>query len=336
MTDEHPPIDFEAPVVELEKRIEELEEFSRRTGVDLSEEIRRLRERAEEKRKTVYQGLSAWQRVILARNPGRPDVLDYIALMCDDFVELHGDRAFGDDKAMVTGLARIDGRRVMLIGQRKGRNTQERIQYNFGSPHPEGYRKALHKMRVAEKFVLPVVTLVNTPGAYPGIGAEERGQAWAIAENLYLMSILKVPVVSAIIGEGGSGGALGICLADRLLILENAYLSVISPEGCAAILWRDSSKAPLAAEMLKLTPGDLLRLGIVDTIVPEPAGGAHRAHKEMGETLKQHILSALDSLEKTPLDALLTARYEKYRRMGKFLETQASKFSQGPGPGGQG
>jgi acetyl-CoA carboxylase carboxyl transferase subunit alpha len=326
MTDEHDPIDFEAPIVELEKRIEELEEFSRRTGVDLSEEIRRLRERTDEKRKTVYEGLSAWQRVMLARNPGRPDALDYVALMCDDFVELHGDRAFGDDKAMIAGLARIGGRRVMLLGQRKGRNTQERIQYNFGSPHPEGYRKALQKMKMAEKFVLPIVTLVNTPGAYPGIGAEERGQAWAIAENLYLMSVLKVPIVSAIIGEGGSGGALGICLADRLMILENAYLSVISPEGCAAILWRDSAKAPLAAEMLKLTPGDLLRLGIVDTIVPEPAGGAHRAHKEMAETLKQHILSALDDLERTPLDLLLSSRYEKYRRMGRFLETESAKF----------
>ncbi|HLG43120.1 MAG TPA: acetyl-CoA carboxylase carboxyltransferase subunit alpha [Planctomycetota bacterium] len=326
MPDETDSMDFEAPLVELEKRIEELEEFSRRTGVDLSEEIRRLRDKSDEKRKTVFEGLSAWQRIMLARNPGRPDALDFVALLCEDFTELHGDRSFGDDKAMIAGLARIGDRKVMLIGQRKGRNTQERIQYNFGSPHPEGYRKALAKMKLAEKFVLPVVTLVNTPGAYPGIGAEERGQAWAIAENLYFMSILKVPVISVIIGEGGSGGALGICLADRLMILENAYLSVISPEGCAAILWRDSSKAALAAEMLKLTPGDLQGLGIIDSIIPEPAGGAHRAHKEMAETLKTHLLTALEELERVPLDKLLADRYRKYRLIGKFLETQAAKF----------
>lgn len=327
MTDETNPADFEAPVAELEKRIEELEDFSRRTGVDLSEEIRRLREKSEEERRTIFSQLTAWQRIQLARNSNRPDAADYIALMCEDFLELHGDRAFGDDKAMITGLARIGGRKCMLIAQRKGRDTKERILYNFGSPHPEGYRKAMHKMKTAEKFVLPIVTLVNTPGAYPGIGAEERGQAWAIAENLYLMSILKVPIVSVIIGEGGSGGALGICVADRLLILENAYLSVISPEGCAAILWRDSSKAPLAAQMLRLQPQDLRDLGIVDEILPEPAGGAHRSHKEAADTLKRRILASLEDLEKLPLDALLAARYEKYRRIGRYMEAEAAKLA---------
>jgi acetyl-CoA carboxylase carboxyl transferase subunit alpha len=319
--------DFERPLLELEKRIEELEEFSRRTGVDLSEQVAKLREKCDVERKAIFGSLSPWQRIQIARHPQRPDVADYLPLICDDFTELHGDRAFGDDPAIATGLARIDGRRVMLIGQRKGRNTQERIQHNFGSPQPEGYRKAYQKMKLAEKFVVPIVTLVNTPGAYPGIGAEERGQAWAIAENLYLMSILKVPILSIIIGEGGSGGALGICVADRLAILEHAYLSVISPEGCAAILWRDSSKASMAAELLRIMPQDLQRFGIVDQIIPEPLGGAHRNVKEMSQTLKAAILSWLDEAESLPIDRLLAARYEKYRRIGKFVEEEMAKVA---------
>jgi acetyl-CoA carboxylase carboxyl transferase subunit alpha len=325
MPEESDTTDFERPLLELEKRIEELEEFSRRTGVDLSEEIKRLRDKGETERKTIFSNLSAWQRIQIARNPGRPDVADYIPLLFEDYTELHGDRAFGDDQAITTGLARVNGRKLMFLGQRKGRNTQERIKYNFGSPHPEGYRKALEKMKLAEKFVVPIVTFVNTPGAYPGIGAEERGQAWAIAENLYEMSILKVPILSIIIGEGGSGGALGICVADRLAILEHAYLSVISPEGCAAILWRDSSKAPMAAELLKIMPHDLKALGIIDDIIHEPLGGAHRNHKEMAGTLKAFITRWLEEVEKTSLEELLAARYEKYRRIGKFMEEELGK-----------
>jgi acetyl-CoA carboxylase carboxyl transferase subunit alpha len=324
MPDETDAADFERPLIELEKRIEELEEFSRRTGVDLSEEIRRQRDKCEGERKAVFSTLSAWQRIQIARNPGRPDTDDYIPLVFDDFLELHGDRAFGDDQAQICGLASIEGRRMMVIAQRKGRNTQERIKYNFGSPNPEGYRKAYRKMNLAEKFVLPIVTLVNTPGAYPGIGAEERGQAWAIAENLYLMSTLKVPILSIIIGEGGSGGALGICVADKLAILEHAYLSVISPEGCAAILWRDSSKAPMAAELLRIMPQDLQKLGIIDEIIPEPLGGAHRNPKEMAQTLKAAILRNLDELTKRPLSELVPARYAKYRRLGQFAESLVS------------
>lgn len=322
-------VDFEKEIQELERRIEELEEFARRTQVDMTDEIQRLRVKADEKRRQLFSNLTAWQRVQIARHPNRPDAMDYIMRICDDFIELHGDRAYGDDKAIVTGLCRIGGRKCLMIAQRKGRNTQERIAFNFGSPHPEGYRKALQKMKLAEKFRLPVVTLVNTPGAYPGIGAEERGQAWAIAENLYLMSRLRTPILSIIIGEGGSGGALGICLADRLLILENAYLSVISPEGCAAILWHDSSKAPMAAELLKIMPADLKNLGIIDEIIPEPLGGAHRDPKTMIDTLQAAIVKHLDELAQVPLDRLLEERYAKYRAIGKFMEGQNAQLQSG-------
>ena len=318
--------DFEKPIRELEKRIEELEAFSGKTGVDLTGEIEKLRERSREETEAIFAHLSPWQRILLSRDSGRPGVNDYISTIFDDFVELHGDRAVGDDPAMVTGLCTVGGIKTMLVGQRKGSTTKERLACNFGSPHPEGYRKAIEKMKLAEKFRLPVVTLVNTPGAYPGIGAEERGQAFIIAKNLFDMSLLKTPILSIVIGEGGSGGALGICVADKLMILQNAYLSVISPEGCAAILWRDAAKAPAAAELLRLTPRDLEKLGIVDEIVPEPLGGAHRNPKEMGDTLKATIVRALDELTSIPTDRLLEKRYEKYRKIGYFLETEQQKL----------
>lgn len=326
--------DFERPIVELEKRIEELESFSRKAGVDLSAEIEKLRARANQEKREIFARLNAWQRVLLSRDPNRPDLGDYIAMVFEDFVELHGDRAVGDDRAIVTGLCKVGGIKVLLVGQRKGKTTKERVAYNFGSPNPEGYRKAIQKMKLAEKFKLPVVTLVNTPGAYPGIGAEERGQAFVIARNLYEMSRLRTPVVSVVIGEGGSGGALGICVADRLAILENAYLSVISPEGCAAILWRDASKAPLAAQFLRLTPQELKQLGIVDEIIPEPLGGAHRNPKEMGDILRATLVRYLDEALSVPLDRLLERRYEKYRRIGAFLESEQQKLVAGgiPGP----
>ncbi len=320
--------DFELSIAELEKRIKELEDFTAKTGVDLSAEIDRLRKRCEDHKKVTYMGLKAWQRVQLARNQARPDAADYITMSFENFIELHGDRCFGDDKSIVTGLANLGSHKVLLVAHRKGSTTQERIKYNFGSPHPEGYRKALAKMKMAEKFRLPIVTLVNTPGAYPGIGAEERGQANAIAENLYYMSILRTPIVSVITGEGGSGGALGICLADIIAILENGYLSVISPEGCAAILWRDAQKAPQAAELLSLTPQRLLELGIVDEIIPEPLGAAHRKQHEMADVLKTYLIKYLDKLKVIPLEVLLAKRYEKYRKIGKFIEQEIANISE--------
>jgi acetyl-CoA carboxylase carboxyl transferase subunit alpha len=326
MADSPTERDFEKPITEIEKRIEELESFSRQAGVDLSEEINKLRARANQEKREIFARLSAWQRVRLSRDPQRPDSGDYIAMVFDDFQELHGDRAVGDDRALVTGLCKVGGIRILLVAQRKGKDTKERMACNFGSPHPEGYRKALEKMKLAEKFRLPVVTLVNTPGAYPGIDAEERGQAFVIARNLYEMSRLRTPIVSIVIGEGGSGGALGICVADRLSILENAYLSVISPEGCAAILWRDASKAEQAAELLRLTPKHLLQLGIVDEIIPEPLGGAHRNPKEMGDTLKATLVRYLDELMALPVDQLLEKRYEKYRRIGYFMESEQQRL----------
>ncbi len=326
MVDSQGDRDFEKPIIEIEKRIEELENFSRKAGVDLSEEIGKLRGRANEEKREIFARLNAWQRVLLARDPNRPDISDYLSLLFEDFVELHGDRAVGDDGAMVTGLCRVGGIKIMLVAQRKGKTTKERVACNFGSPHPEGYRKALEKMKLAEKFRLPVVTLVNTPGAYPGIGAEERGQAFIIARNLLEMSRLRTPVISVVVGEGGSGGALGICVADRLAILENAYLSVISPEGCAAILWRDASKAPLAAELLRLTPRELTQLGIVDEVIREPLGGAHRNPKEMADLLKAALVRFLDELAAQPIDRLLEKRYEKYRRIGYFMEAEQQRL----------
>jgi acetyl-CoA carboxylase carboxyl transferase subunit alpha len=313
-------LDFESPIVELETKIEELRSFAQSTEVDLSGQIRKLIERCNEKKRAIFSKLTPWQRVQIARHPRRPLASDYLQLMVEGFVELHGDRAFRDDPSIVAGLGRIGGERALFVGHRKGKDTAEKIACHFGSSHPEGYRKAIQKMKLAEKFGLPVVTLINTPGAYPGIGAEERGQAFVIARNLMEMAALRVPVVCAVIGEGGSGGALGIGVGNRLLMLEHAYYSVISPEGCAAILWKSSDYKEQAAEILKLTAEDLLDFGIIDEIVPEPLGGAHRDHKQMAAALKQSILRHLQELSRLSPDELVQDRYCKFQRMGVFAE----------------
>ncbi len=321
------PKDFEKPLLEIETRIHDLEKFSQKAGVDVTAEVEKLRLELDRRTREIHARLTPWQRVQLARHPKRPDASDFVGMIFDDFVELHGDKAYGDDRAILTGLCRVGGRRILLVAQQKGKSTKERLACNFGSPHPEGYRKALEKMKLAEKFHLPVVTLVNTPGAYPGIGAEERGQATIIARNLLEMSKLRTPVISVVIGEGGSGGALGICVADRLAILENAYFSVISPEGCASILWRDSSKAAQAAELLKIMPPDLVGMGVMDEVVEEPLGGAHRHPAQMGEILKKKIIGWLDELDRLPVERLLDERYAKYRKMGHFLESEAGRLA---------
>ncbi|MBI3098764.1 MAG: acetyl-CoA carboxylase carboxyltransferase subunit alpha [Planctomycetes bacterium] len=328
----NPSQEFEQPIYELERKIAELEAFSARNKVDLSTEISIFRARLETVRKSVFAGLTAWQRVQLARDKNRPLSTDYIHHLFSDFVELHGDRAFADDAAIVTGFGRINGHKVLLVGHRKGKTTRERSACNFGSAHPEGYRKALLKMRLAEKFRLPIVCLIDTPGAYPGIGAEERGQSSAIAVNLLEMSRLQTPIVCIVIGEGGSGGALGIGVGDRLSIMENAYFSVISPEGCAAILWKDGAKASFAAEVLKLTPRDLHALGIMDEIIPEPPGGAHRDHAGAAANLRSFLMRTLDELCALPMEALLQRRYERHRRIGKFLEGEQTRVGSAPSP----
>jgi len=313
-------LDFEKPIKELEKKIEELKRFTIEKKIDLSSEIKRLEQKLSDLKNSIYSSLSSWQRVQIARHPQRPYTLDYIQMMMTDFLELHGDRCFSDDKAIVGGLAKIDGLKIMVLGHQKGRGTKENLLRNFGCAHPEGYRKALRLMQLAEKFNLPILVFIDTPGAYPGVGAEERGQAQAIALNLREMSQIRSPILVVIIGEGGSGGALGIGIGDRILILENAYYSVISPEGCASILWRDSTKAPEAAEALKLTAFDLLELGVVDEVIKEPLGGAHTAPQQMAETLKEAILRHFKELLKVPLETLLEKRYEKYRCIGKVNE----------------
>jgi len=312
-------LDFERPIVELERKIRDMRDFATEERVDFTEEIEVLEQKLKKLQEEIYSNLTAWQRVQLARHPLRPHSLDYIALMTTDFVELHGDRNFADDKAVVGGFARMEQRPVMVIGQQKGRDTKQKLLRNFGMMHPEGYRKALRLMRLAAKFQRPIVVLVDTPGAYPGIGAEERGQAEAIARNLREISSLPVPVIISIIGEGASGGALGVGVGDRILMLENAWYSVISPEGCAAILWRDSSRAPEAAEALKLTAMDLSKLEVIDKIVPEPLGGAHRNYSEMARILKQEILLALSDLEVFSPEELVERRLEKFRKMGEYL-----------------
>lgn len=319
-------LDFETPILELEKKIADLENFSSQSELDLSEQLQALRKRCDQLKREVYANLTPWQRVQIAREPTRPSTSDFLQLMSEHYVELHGDRVFGDDPAIVCALAKVGDQKLMLIGHRRGSSTAERRICNFGSPHPEGYRKALRKMRLAEKFQLPIVTLINTPGAYPGIEAEERGQASAIAENLFAMARLRTPILCIVIGEGGSGGALGLGIADRLLILEHAYYSVISPEGCAAILWKEGAKAPEAAAALRLTPTDLVSLGIFDEIVPEPLGGAHRDHQGMADTLKQLILDRLEELKALPLDNLLALRYQKYRKIGEFMEEAQARL----------
>jgi len=309
-------LDFEKPIAELEKKIQELKSYSSGKKVDISSEVKLLEEKLEHLKKDTYNNLTAWQRVQIARHPKRPYTLDYINAMMTDFIELHGDRSFADDKAIVAGLAKLDNQKIMVIGHQKGRDTKENLKHNFGCAHPEGYRKALRMMQLAEKFQLPVVVFIDTPGAYPGIGAEERGQAQAIALNLREMINIAVPIIAIVIGEGGSGGALGIGIADKVFVLENAYYSVISPEGCAAILWKDSSKAPEASEVLKLTAQDLLKMEIIDDIIPEPLGGAHRDYEKTSETIKETILKNLKQLKGLKKEELLKLRYNKFRKMG--------------------
>ena len=311
-------LEFEKPILDLEKQIAELKDFSAKGKVGLDGEVRSLEKKLHELREEVYGKLTPWQRVQIARHPKRPYTLDYIGMMMSDFVELHGDRVFADDKAMIGGFASLDGQTVCIVGHQKGRDTKENLMRNFGSAHPEGYRKAMRLMKLAEKFHRPIVSFIDTPGAYPGIGAEERGQAHAIAENLKQMIDLKIPIVVVVIGEGGSGGALGIGVGDRVLVLENAYYSVISPEGCAAILWKDRSRAPEAADTLRLTSQELLELGVIDEIIPEPLGGAHQDAGQVGATLKQSLLKQLKALSQMSEEDLLEKRYEKFRKMGVF------------------
>lgn len=310
------PLDFELPIADLERRVAELAE-SRKSEDPL---LVAARQDLEKERKALYGNLTPWQRVQIARHPTRPYFLDYVAACVTDFVELHGDRLFGDDKAMPAGIGRIGGHRCVIIGQQKGRDVKENVLRNFGSPHPEGYRKALRLMRMAEKFKLPIVCLIDTPGAYPGVGAEERHIAEAIAVNLREMMVLKTPIVAVVIGEGGSGGALGIGVADRVLMLENSYYSVISPEGCAAILWKHRKHAPEAAAALKLTADDLQEFGLIDGVIPEPMGGAHRDTVAMAALLTDTIATTLETLAEIPMKKLIEDRYAKFRKMGVFSE----------------
>jgi len=306
---------FEEPIREIEKPTAMLRAETAEKGTDHEEDIGHLEEKLERKTEEVFANLSAWDKVRLARHPARPTCADYMNALLDDFVEIHGDRRFGDDKAIVAGFATIEDRKLVFIGQQKGRTTKEKLACNFGMPHPEGYRKALRAMRLAEKFHLPVVTFIDTMGAYPGIGSEERGVAEAIAVNLLEMARLQTPLIGIVIGEGGSGGALGLGTGDRLMMLEYAYYSVISPEGCAAILWRSGDEAPRAAEALKLTAADLKALGLIDRVIPEPLGGAHNDPDAVVAVLKKVIQETLTELESVPLSQLLDARYAKYRKL---------------------
>lgn len=311
---------FERPIVELEKRIQDLKATSQE-GIDLSGEIRSAEKKLEKALQEIFDNLTPWQRVQVARHPLRPYTLDYIRYLTEDFVELHGDRYFSDDHAIVAGFAKWEGKeKVAIVGHQKGRDTKENLLRSFGSAHPEGYRKAIRIMKLAEKFSIPVLSLIDTPGAYPGIGAEERGQAEAIAVNLMEMAGLAAPLVVVVIGEGGSGGALGIGVGDRIYVLENAYYSVISPEGCAAILWKENSKTPEAAQALKLTARDLLNLKVIDGVIPEPLGGAHRDFEQTAENVREAVNQAFRELKALSKKELLEERYQKFRRMGVFRE----------------
>lgn len=315
-------LDFEKPIIELQNKLDELRKHpeTHSLGVSFEEEIKQIEAKLEETRRQIFSNLSAWERVQLARHPKRPYTLDYLERTFADFHELHGDRLYAEDRAVVGGFAGLGDHKVLVVGTQKGRDTKENILRNFGSAHPEGYRKALRLMKMADKFNLPIIVLIDTAGAYPGIGAEERHIAEAIAVNLREMTLLNVPIIAVVIGEGGSGGALGIGVADRVLILENAYYSVISPEGCAAILWKERSAAAKAAEALKITAKDLLELKLVDQIVPEPLGGAHTNPAKTAEILKQHLMANLEGLLAMPAAERLKKRYEKYRAYGHFLE----------------
>lgn len=313
-------LDFEKPAVELEQELERLRAKSASQDIDMSDEITRMEAKLAETRAQIYQNLTPWQRVQIARHTNRPFMLDYVSLAFTDFCELHGDRHIGDDASMPGGFARINGRRVVVIGHQKGRDTKENLKRNFGSAHPEGYRKAMRLMKLAEKFGLPVVTMIDTPGAFPGIGAEERNIAEAIAYNLREMMLLKVPIIAVVLGEGGSGGALGIGVADRVIMLENAYYSVISPEGCAAILWKHRKHAPEAAEAMKLVAPDLKKLNLIDEVIPEPTGGAHHDHRVTADAFRELVSRYLDELVDKPVEQLLEERYQKFRNFGEWAE----------------
>ena len=314
-------LEFEKPVAELEREIDKLRSKSVAQHIDMSAEIATMEAKLAETRAAIYENLTPWQRVQIARHTNRPFMLDYLSLAFDGFLELHGDRQIGDDASMPGGLARLGGRRVVVVGHQKGRDTKENLKRNFGSAHPEGYRKAMRLMRLAERFGLPVIALIDTPGAFPGIGAEERNIAEAIARNLRDMMLLRTPILACVLGEGGSGGALGIGVADRVLMLENAYYSVISPEGCAAILWKHRKHAPEAAEAMKLSAPDLKALGLIDDVIAEPLGGAHHDHPAAAAALKACLLRHLDELERLPTEVLLEQRYEKFRRFGEWQES---------------
>jgi acetyl-CoA carboxylase carboxyl transferase subunit alpha len=314
-------LEFEQPIAELEAKIDELNYVSGDTDINISEEIKKLKEKSRALTEAIFSNLTAWQVSQLARHPQRPYTLDYIIRIFTDFEELHGDRHYGDDHAIVGGIARLDGEPVMVIGQQKGRDTKEKLKRNFGMPCPEGYRKALRLMEMAERFKLPVLTFIDTPGAYPGIGAEERGQSEAIATNLKVMSSLKTPIICTVIGEGGSGGALAIGVGDQTLMLQYGTYSVISPEGCASILWKSAEKASEAAEALGITSGKLRDLGMVDRIIPEPLGGAHRDVDAVADNVKQALVETLTELQKMPVDELVAARYKRLQSYGQYTES---------------
>ena len=320
--------DFEKSIIDLEKKIDELKKIATSKEISLSEEIKKLEAKVEEKRKEVYEKLTPWQRTQIARHINRPRSLDYINLIFEEFIELHGDRCYKDDPAIVCGLALFENIPVVVIGLQKGKDTKDNVYRNFGMASPEGYRKALRVMQLAEKFNKPIISFVDTPGAFPGMGSEERSVAEAIAKNLRDMSGLKVPIIVIVHGEGGSGGALGIAVGDRVLMLENAVYSVISPEGCAAILWKDSKKAPEAATALKLTAQDLLKFNVIDEIVKEPLGGAHRDHEKTAKIIKEAIRNHLNELLNLDKDELLKRRYKKFRDIGRFLEIKSEELKE--------
>ena len=313
-------LDFEQPIAELEAKIEELRYVGDDSEININEEVGRLKNKSEALTKSIFSKLSPWQVARVARHESRPYTMDYLQMIVPDFQELHGDRMYADDPAIIGGVGRINGRAVMFIGHQKGRDTKERVRRNYGMPKPEGYRKAQRLMRLAEKFSLPVVTFIDTPGAYPGVGAEERGQSEAIAQSLYLMAALKTPIISVVIGEGGSGGALAIGVGDRLLMLQYAIYSVISPEGCASILWKSAEKAEVAAEAMRITAPSLNEFGLVDEVLSEPLGGAHRNPKEMAEVIRNAVLKSLDELDRLSIELLLEQRQQRLAGFGQFKE----------------
>jgi len=321
-------LDFEKPIVELEEKIKELKNFGSDKNISIEPEIKKLQGKLEKMKSDIYNNLSAWQRVMIARHPDRPYSLDYIRMMMTEFTELHGDRMFSDDLALIGGLAKIDGIKVAVMGHQKGRDVKENVRRNFGCAHPEGYRKAMRIMDMAQKFKLPIIIFIDTPGAYPGIGAEERGQAQAIATNLKEMAMIKTPIIATVIGEGGSGGALGVGIADKVCILQHAYYSVISPEGCASILWRSSSKAPEAAEALKITSEHLKKFGVVDEVIPEPLCGAHTDPDFVVTNLKKVLIKYIKELSVLAPQKLLDQRYQKFRTIGEYIDRQKEQLDE--------